>query len=333
MSSSNVGVSLSGIHKVLPCRESPYADEAEAIVRDFAASYGLMPANFEDYNTMSRFLYPGAVSPKRLAAACMVHSLFLFIDGLFFDFDNIRPENHGIDPALRSDPSSLVMFIWELMHIFRTRNLPPEPTTLQHAFCYAGDYVAHAAGDELWFQYFVDTVEDYIDAVLYRSRNLDQPTEDLFSFAELRERDTGGLYTCRLIELTNDITLPEEVRDLGILQTLTTIAIRHASFIKDIFLYPIDALDESNTLNLVKRYMDYEDFSVEEAMQEAIDLVNSYTNGFLNLERGLNGGPEAIRYVQGLKEMFSGNIYWQLTTERYRLEEFLFRKLPLEYFE
>jgi len=331
MSQSKLTISLSGIDKVLPYQESCYAEEAEAIVRAFATAFRLKPHNFEDYNTMSRFLYPGAVSAGRLAAACMVHSIFFFIDDLFFDGDIIDPVAHGIDPTLCTDPRRIVVFIKTLMHIFRTRQLPENPSTIEQAFCFAGIYIAEQAGDEEWFQYLVDTIDDYIDAVLYRNRDLEQHTRDLTSFAEIRERDTGGLHTCVLIQLTNDIKLPEYAREDPMIRRLTSIAVRQASFVNDIISYPKDVLEESSGFNLVKLYMDRDMMSFEDAVAEAIGLVNSYTSTFLALERDFDAEPEVLRYVQGLKDMFCGNIYWELSTGRYRTENSPFKELTPDY--
>jgi hypothetical protein len=217
------------------------------------------------------------------------------------------------------------------MTIFRTRQLPPEASTIEQAFAFVGDYVARAAEDEAWFQYFVDTVDDYIDAVLYRDRDLEQHTHDLLNFAKIRERDTGGLHTCVLIELTNGITLPEGARDHDTFKHLTSLAVRQASFVNDIISYPKDVLEESSGFNLLKLYMDRDKLTFAEALRESIGLVNSYTAAFLAVERNFDADPEVMRYVQGLKEMFSGNLYWELSTPRYRTENSPFEELTPDY--
>jgi hypothetical protein len=326
---------LATIESSLPRQESKYADEAERFVRDFAATYGVKPTNFEGYNTMSRFLYPGAVSAERLAAACMVHSLFFFIDDLFFDSDKvIDPRLHGIEPELCREPRRVVELVLRLMNAFKARALSKEPDRLEEAFQYAGVYVAkQAGGDEAWFQYFVETVEDYINAVAFRNRDMEEHVRDLESFTEMRERDTGGLHTCVLIELTNAIALPEEMREDPTMQRLTQLCIRQASFVNDIVSYPKDVLHEDSKFNLIKLLMDKKQLGFAEGAREAIAIVNECNREFLQLAKEFEANeshPEVKRYVRGLQELMSGHVYWELTTERYRTKGSPFPELESE---
>jgi hypothetical protein len=161
---------------------------------------------------------------------------------------------------------------------------------------------------------------------------------DLQSFFEIRERDTGGLHTCQLIELTKDAFLPPEARAHEAVRRLTWLAIRMASYVNDIFSYHKDVIIEGSDFNLVKIYMDLEGLSFEGAVTASVDLVNAYAHEFQTLwaalpewsaAAGWGRGVEDIvqQYVTGLAEMMSGNVYWHGSTNRYRSPESPFAEL------
>lgn len=330
----NRRLSLADIYKLLPWQESEFADEAERLTEEFAIRWNIRPPSFDDYNTMSRFLYPNSLGVEHLAAVCTVHSIFFFIDDLFFDTDALLPEDYSIAPAIAADPRKVIAFLRDLMNIFRARELPANPTLIQQAFCEIGQQVA-ALSSEAWFQYFTDTVEDYIRAAISRSADIRTDklsVKDMGAFSEIRERDTGGLHTCVLIELSKEAFLPDVVRDDPIVQRLTMLCIRMASFVNDICSYHKDVIVEGSEFNMVKMFMDNDGLSFEDAVHKSVEVVNEYAQAYLDTESLLpSWGPEvdpiARAYVAGLKELMAGNVYWHLTTNRYRSPDSPFEEL------
>lgn len=325
---------LTSIIKLLPRQESRFADEAEERTRQFAERWNIKPSHFDNYVTMSRFLYSGALDADRLEAACTVHSIFFFIDDLFFDTDKFNPDDFGIAPEIGSDLSLVSGFLADLMNTFRTHRLSARPTLIEQAFCEAGKLVARQC-DPDWFLLFSDGIEEYITAVM--AREVDLRTHktiltNLQSFLDIRERDTGGLHTCQLIELTKDAFLPPEVRANDVVDQLTWLAIRMASFVNDIFSYHKDVVLEGSEFNLVKIYMDLEGLSFEQAVTQSVQLVNSYANTFVDLRADLPVWGDEVdavvqKYVDALAEMMTGNVYWHSTTNRYRSPESPFKEL------
>jgi hypothetical protein len=318
--------SLADIRQLLPRQESSYAQEAEANVDDFATRWCVKPQHFSDYNTMSRFLYSHAVSTERLQAACTIHSMFFFIDDLFFDTDHFDARDFFIE-GVGHDLKSIRNFLFTLMHIFKTQTLPEgEPSAIQMAFYEMGVFVAEQAPEE-WFTAFADGIEDYLKAVIQREIDLHlgkTVLTDVDSFLDIRLRDTGGLHTCQLIEFTKGAFLPAEVRDHAQLKHLTWLAIAMASLVNDVFSYHKDVIVEGSDFNLIKILMDLHGLSFEEAVDHAVGLINSYADQFLQDRQYLpfwgNEGLDGVvqQYVDGLAEMMAGNLYWHGTTNRYR---------------
>jgi Terpene synthase family 2, C-terminal metal binding len=327
-------LSLGDIQRLLPNQESIYADAAEQRVNWFVSQWHVKPQHFDDYNTMSRFLYSRAVSADRLQATCTIHSMFFFIDDLFFDTDRFDARDFSIAPEIGRDLRSVSQFLSTLMHIFKTGELPTHPTAIQMAFYEMGELVAGQAPDE-WFTIFADGIQDYIKAVIQREVDLRRGKTvltDLDSFLDIRLRDTGGLHTCQLIEFTKNAFLPADVRNHDQIRYLTWLAIAMASLVNDVFSYHKDVVLEGSDFNLVKILMDLHGLSFDRAVDESVRLVNSYADRFVEAREELpSWGHEVDRiveqYVDGLAEMMSGNVYWHGTTNRYRSPESPFPEL------
>jgi hypothetical protein len=327
-------LSLRDIRSFLPREQSLYAREAEGHVKQFVTQWCVKPKHFADYNTMSRFLYSRAVSAERLQAACTVHSMFFFLDDLFFDTDHFDVNEFSIAADVGKDLHSISDFLFTLMHIFKTQTLPSNPTAIQMAFYEMSELVARQAPVE-WFQAFADGIEDYIKAVLQREVDLAQGKTvltDLSAFLEIRLRDTGGLHTCQLIEFTKDAFLPVGVREHDQIKYLTWLAIAMASLVNDVFSYHKDVVLEGSDFNLVKILMDTLGLSFDEAVDRSIYMINAYADQFIEARKQLPSWGSDIdesvqKYVDGLAEMMNGNVYWHSTTNRYRSPESPFKDL------
>ncbi len=212
------------------------------------------------------------------------------------------------------------------MHIFRTGELPDHPSLIQQAFVEMRKEVLQQSTAE-WFEIFTDGIQGYITAVIQREIELQRGDKliltDMNSFLDIRLRDTGGLHTCQLIELTKNAFLPAELRNHEQIKYLTWLAIAMASLVNDIFSYHKDVVLEKSDFNLIKILMDTQKLSFDEAVHESVKIVNNYAALFVEQRAQLPvwGQQEdcvAKQYVDGLAEMMSGNVYWHATTNRYR---------------
>jgi len=318
------GIKLEKIRTLRPRRESPFADSAERIAAEFAQTYGMNARNFAAFNTMSRFAYPESVSVERLASAAITHNIFFFIDDLFFD-RVLSPDDHGISQDTIRNPEP---FLRELMACFLRGQAPAGSSRMHQGLADIGRRLGSFMSPQ-WMGLMVGAVSDYLSAAGER-REVDYLSAGT-DFLNMRDLDTGGLQTCMLLEVTNDCELPDQARANPTLAQMTWLTYRSAAWVNDIISYHKDVILEGSVFNLVYVLMK-DGRSFEEAVQEAIRLVNQQIEVFLNLETqlpawDLDTQDIVDRYVSGLKDLMSGNTYWHLTSPRYQHPESPFDEL------
>src|SRR5436853_1117531 len=125
----NDRISLSRIMVVGEPQRNAFATQAEAAMRDFVHKWNVQLPNFEQYCTMSAFLFPTA-SLERLATIGKMDCLFFYIDdesavGNPLTLGKVSTDSEVIT-AKQEELASLGF-------IFRTGQLPPTPTNLQQA--------------------------------------------------------------------------------------------------------------------------------------------------------------------------------------------------------
>lgn len=316
--------SLEKIRTLRPRRESPYADEAEQLAREFAQAYGMHSHNFPAFNTMSRFAYPESLSAERLAAAATTHNIFFFIDDLFFD-KALSPEGFEVPAEALENPS---IFLQELMQCFLSGQAPEGAGRMHQGLADIGRRL-RGFTSENWMHLFVGAVTGYLTAA--NERRLEEYIDAGTDFLNMRDLDTGGLQTCMLLEVTNDCVLPDHARSDPALAQMTWLTYRSAAWVNDIISYHKDVILEGSEFNLVHVLMK-SGLSFEDAVRESIRLVNTQIQTFLDLESQVpSWDPRTddivARYISGLKDLMSGNTYWHLTSPRYRHPESPFPEL------
>ena len=159
-------------------------------------------------------------------------------------------------------------------------------------------------------------------------------SEDLDSYTKMRYGNFAGGAILLLVELAKDALLPEEVREDARIRELSAAAGIHAAFVNDIFSYPKEVAQEENPRNLVKILMDCKGIPLPQAAWRAVNLVNSYANVVMDMESQLPEpwdsepwGSHVRRYVEGVKDIMSGNMYWMSLHKRYRHPDSVFPEL------
>lgn len=304
---------------------SPFAHEAEHAADELLRAKNLELPGYGDYTTMSGYLYPQATSVSRLLSATVVHNLFFFIDDLYFDTKAHDPRTYGIPTD-----QEVHTLLGSMMESFARRVPSRAGVLVFEAFARAGELVASHCSSK-WYDFFLGTVWNYVESVLSRDRELEQNENvlaDYDAFTMVRERDTGALHTCALIELTNEVFLDDAERQRPDVVSLTSTAMRMASMVNDVYSYHKDVIEEGSSFNLLKLYMD-QGASFGDAVRQAIQRINEYTGDFHRQEQalGLIPGSNLHGYVSGLKDMMTGNIVWEHNTNRYRSPESPFPEL------
>jgi hypothetical protein len=171
---------------------------------------------------------------------------------------------------------------------------------------------------------FRQRVEDYFSAIRWEAENrLTKFVPDPETYVRMR-LDTSAVYTCfELIEFTEGISLPKEVRDHPQILALGRMANNVTSWCNDVVSLDKE-LRHGDVHNLVIVLRHHHKLSLLEAVHKAIELHNAEVNAYLELEKQLpTFGPQideqVQRYLSGLRSWMRGNFDWGLNTKRYKI--------------
>ena len=309
------------------CQESMYADEALAMMLQRWPFHWLEPHNHVCCS-FSSFAHCSAVSCDRLAVMSAVYTLLTFLDDNLFDVQNeMLLEEVGIDRTILRCPNSIKAYLHSLDVILRQEEPVQNPTQIQEMAWKLGRDLRELSNPE-WFQLFADAMMDFSISSLesYSADLMGDRTfiTDLESFTQMRIRDSGGVLCTLGVEFCNDLFLSRKTRDHPVVVQLTMAAWTHFPYANDIFSYSKEQ-DEPHSRNLIKVLMESEGLSLPQAAWRAVNLTNAVAQGFMKMETGIVlpmswelEDPHVRRYVEGLKELMSGALFWHSLQKRYR---------------
>ena len=180
-----------------------------------------------------------------------------------------------------------------------------------------------ARGTLAWKARFLRDAQDYFDACLWEAANrasgVTPTVQDYIAMRPL----TGGLITdVDLIDLTEHIDLPAEVRASALVQRLTQMANNVVCWSNDLISLAKE-MRRRDVHNLVLAIRQERGCSLQEAVDWAARLHDDEVRGFLELERHLPayGAPidqELQRYLAVLRAWMRGNLDWAADSGRYQ---------------
>ena len=311
-----------------PCQESKYGDEAlECILKRWP--YKWLEPDFRSINSLASFMYPSAVSCDRLTAISSICTLQTFLDDVFFDLqvDDDLLKEIGVDQKILASPQSIKAYLHSLTDLLQQEEPLQNPTQIQAMTWKLGFDLRELSNPE-WLELFSEAIVDFHNSSL-ESYAADLESDhtyirDLESFTRMRIRDAGGRLLALSIEFCNHLFLPAEVHEHPVVRQLTVDACKYFAYVNDIFSYSKEQDEPHNSRNLIKVFMESEGILLPQAAWRAINLTNSIVEDFMKLEKQLpawEGESMAFavhRYVEGLKELMSGALYWHSLQKRYR---------------
>jgi hypothetical protein len=167
--------------------------------------------------------------------------------------------------------------------------------------------------DHEWLEQFGRSYRVYAKASLEetkKSRSHQEMTVE--EYATLR-MFTSAVFPCQeLLAMLYDFKF-EPSAELDRARVLTN---RIISFTNDIFSFEKEF--NSNSLNLLKVYMNIEKCSLNVAVDKAVDLINADIDELLRIEEKVSRNAEWLeKCITGLKIMIQGNALWSRRTKRY----------------
>ncbi|WP_437899474.1 terpene synthase family protein [Sorangium sp. So ce124] len=174
-----------------------------------------------------------------------------------------------------------------------------------------------------WLSRFAGAVEEYFAASRWEARNRQHGVIPSVSDYQAMRMHSGAVFACfELIQLTDRITLPAEVRQHAGVQRLMLLANSVICWCNDIFSVNKES-GHRDVHNLVIVLQHERRLSNDEAVREAVAVHDQAVRAFVEQAAALEGsGPEAdaelSRYVDCLRCWMRANLDWSSTALRYR---------------
>lgn len=153
-------------------------------------------------------------------------------------------------------------------------------------------------------------------------------TPSLKDYAHMRQHTAGGTATTCWMEIIGGAEIPDREMDSPAVRALAELAFTIASWDDDLFSYGKETWFASQSkqeasgcrLNLVDILVLERGYTVEQAMEEAVELCNRLTHRFVELRDQVRprAGAALRDYLDCLAYLVRGNIEWGLQADRYR---------------
>lgn len=305
---------------------SPFADHTRARIDEFATRYRLysslsLPQGpmLRAHSSVNDYMFPRA-EPDRLYATGLMMVYF-------FVFDHIYDTD--------TSPSSWLLRVRERLagNIARTIEDPArgpahEPDHFEAAI--AEIMAMFQSEDEAWLAGFSARLLRYIDATLLGKDTARQrPQTSIEEYLEIRQHDSGGLWSAYLIEYAHRQYLtPEQRADPRVVRA-SQLCMWVCSLLNDLFSYAKERATEDAPFNAIYFAMSVRGLGELDAAHFICEQANQYLAQFEALvASAVFSENEAIAsYTQGLREFISGVWYWHQKSGLYIHPQSLFAEL------
>lgn len=221
------------------------------------------------------------------------------------------------------DPVSLAAMHSRSLAVLRGAPLVAADRPLTHALADLRQRMRQL-GDDAWMQRFVATFENSLSASVWEATNrANGVTPDVSTYIKMRAF-TGGLYTLiELIEITEQLHLPPEVRKHPVIKRLTRMASNVVCWANDIMSLAKE-IKQGDVHNLVLTLRHKHHLTLQEALDRATALHDAEVRAFIDLELRLPSfgtavDEDVLRYVSILRGWMRGNLDWSYASQRYMM--------------
>ncbi|WNG51228.1 hypothetical protein F0U60_49170 [Archangium minus] len=220
-------------------------------------------------------------------------------------------------------PEYLQAYVEACLKVLRGGPLRSRATPLERFTHELHTRMCRLASD-MWLERFARDAEDYLyRGTLPAARNWAAGNvPELEPYIEQRAMDSA-MYTAQdLVEFAQEgQELPEALFQLPLVQRMRHLCTRVVGLTNDLFSFEKEVLWHNNPNNFVYVLQVNRQLGLEEAIDEAISLINADTDAFIACEEELLASgpvdPRVLSYVEGMKAWIHGNVRWSLVTGRY----------------
>lgn len=298
-------------------RRHPESETIERLATEDAERLGLLDVTnrrrFQAFNTLVGYVYPAAnIERARICA--------LWCNWLFF-FDDAHDERAPGSAELKLE--HIAAGAERAVALLRDGHVDGALTALDRLMLEFREKSVAQMG-EAWLARFVGHVKNYLlNGTLPACRHyLANTTPRLHAYELQREYDSAVYTACALIELAYGTRLSDEVLGDPDFAGLNRACTRTVAFFNDIASYPKEVLSHHNANNLVHVLSVELRVTHDEALREAVSMVNTDAREIERLERRLwmryAGDEHVASYLVGVRHWQRGNIESSLIEPRYR---------------
>lgn len=177
---------------------------------------------------------------------------------------------------------------------------------------------------EAWWDRFMATLDAFFEAGVWEANNrLKGEIPPLADYLQMRPF-TGGMFAyLELIELSESLLLPSDIRHHLMVQQLVTMTANIVSWANDVLSLPKE-LKQGDIHNVVFSIQHSQHLTVQEALNQAAQLHNQEIERFIEVEAALprfdSPQDEALnQYVLALRTVIRGSLDWLSTSVRYQV--------------
>ncbi|MGI0495284.1 terpene synthase family protein [Alkalinema pantanalense CENA528] len=302
---------------------TPHADEIELSTRQWVQDFNMLSdaATFQrfcriNYGWLGARFFPYATSDATAIGSHWIAWLFTLDD----EFD---------EQSVGSSPKVLAQAFQKFIDILN--GAEGTQTPLSRSLIDLRERTRALSPDESWFPRFVISVQQYFDACTWEARNrIKGHPPDLESYIRLRQHAGAQTIVVALIEMMENMILPDHVRNHPRIKALTDMTLNLMGWGNDILSVDKE-LHAGDVHNLVLVLEHEYALSREDAYTWAIEVHNQEMRRFLLFERNLpTFGTDAEghdldanvqRYLLGLRALIRGSVDWTIIDAPVRYAE------------
>lgn len=177
-----------------------------------------------------------------------------------------------------------------------------------------------------WRHRFIANMHAFFEAAVWEATNRAKgETPPLADYLRMRPF-TGGMFAYMdLVEMSESLVLPPELRHHPLVQQLIPMTANIVSWANDVLSLPKE-LKQGDIHNVVFSIQQSQHLTVQEALNQAAQLHNQEVERFIEVESALprldEPQEEALKqYVLSLRTVIRGSLDWLSTSVRYQVND------------
>lgn len=293
-----------------------HTDSAEKHSLQWVEKFGLVPEGGKEYQALQAALAAWCVGYTNPDASTDDLELMSNLIMWAFTYDDVCDASE-----LGKNPDQLSALHNQLIDVLNGADVTEEDNNFIQALQEIRQRLIQRASKE-WVERFAHDVEQQLQGYTWEATNrLEKITPDLSTYVKLRPYPLAVFPCLDLTWISKDIPADAKFLKHIYVQNMTIMAGNYIGWTNDI-LGVNRELNEGNPHNLVLVLQNEYKLSLQEAVQQAVQLCNAEIKAFLNLESHLPSFGEAEdvslkQYLNGLRSWMKGHFDWYSQTRRY----------------